>query len=57
MANISPDHSGAVQLVRSLLGKYDSQDIEHGLSDELGVLGEAQVSAEMRFNTVSHHQW
>lgn len=57
MANISPDHSGAVQLVRSLLGKYDSQDIEQGLSDELGVLGEAQVSAEMRFNTVSHHQW
>lgn len=44
------------QLVRSL-EKYESEVTEHGLNDGFGVLGGAQVSTEMRFNTVSRHKW
>lgn len=44
------------QLVKSL-EKYESDVTEHGLNDGFGVLGGAQVSTEMRFNTVSHHGW
>lgn len=57
-AEISPSTPAQAfsQLVKSL-EKYESEVTEHGLNDGFGVLGEAQVSTEMRFNTVSRHKW
>lgn len=53
----STNRNVILQVVKSLPEKYESKVIERSVSDGgFGVVHEAQVAAEMRFNTVSCHR-